>query len=187
MNQFIACICYSDLSKLVVEGEATAEQIAESWANIFYEYCDRIDAVETRYRVRLVAEISFEKKKNELVNNWIKILELSYSEKIVNALHILDFDFELNPEDPEQYYSDLKTIQAQLNLSKLHVRIKEAEYAAIQENQSTTEIVDETYFKKMFFRINNYAKREAVNGMTTVEDYCVALKDYVDFVINAKN
>lgn len=187
MNQFRACIERSDLNALVIKGEAKAEEISEAWANIFYEYCDLIGASETRYRIKLAAEINFEKKKNDCIGTWLKILELYYSEKIVSALRILDIDYDLNPDDPEQYLADIKQIQGELNLNRLIVRIKEAEYKAIQEEESSTETMDERYFDKMFFRINNYARREAVNGMTMVTAYCVALKDYYDHLNNSQN
>lgn len=184
MNQFRACIERSELSALVIQGEATAEQIAEAWTNIFYEYCDLIGATETRYRIKLAAEINFEKKKNECVGSWLKILELCYSEKIVNALRILDIDNDLNPDDPEQYLADIKQIQGELNFNRLLVRIKEAEYKSIQDEQSTNESIDDSYFDKMFFRINNYARRDAVNGLTFVKDYCIALREYYDHINN---
>lgn len=187
MYKFIDCMCNNNLTQLVVSGEPSPEQLAEAWTELFFEYCDLIEATETKYRVRLVSEISLNEQKIELVSNWVKILEISYMPKLVSALHILDINYELDPRDSEQYQKDLKRIHAELNLSRLELRIKKAEYAAIISNQSTTQSsVDEKYFKTMFFRINNYAKREAVNGMTTVQDYCVALKDYVEFALVKK-
>lgn len=179
MDQFIACMCHSNLDVLVVQGEATAEQKAEAWANLFYEYCDLAESHETKYRARLIAEITLDKKRNEIVQEWVNILSVTYSEKIAECIRTVGYDFELKPEDPAQYLADLTRISAELSTSRLHVRIKEAELNAIIENQSTHDSVEEKYFSTIIFRINNYAKREAVNGQTTVQNYCAALRDFV--------
>lgn len=179
MDKFIACMCKDDLSVLVAEGEATAEQLAEAWINLFYDYCDEAEASETIYRTKLITEITLLKQRNNLVLGWVKILQLQYIQSLADGLRTLGYDFEMNPQDPEQYEADLKRITHEVNFSKLQVRIKEAEHESILENQSTKDSVDEKYFSTIFFRINNYAKREAVNGQTTVQNYCAALRDFV--------
>ena len=187
MKQFKQCICHSNFSVLVVQGTAGPVELAEAWATLFYEYCDLIEATEVLYRTRLMAEIACYKRRNDLVMNWTKLLAVQYFPNVAAAIKILGFEFELNPEDPEQYQADLSRIQSEINYSKLLVRIKEVEYASIIENISTQDSVEEKYFRTIFFRINNYAKREAVNDMTSVEDYCAALKDYVDYCTALNN
>lgn len=172
-------MCHSNLSVLVVEGEANAEQLAEAWTILFYEYCDQAEASETIYRTKLISEITLLKNRNMLVMDWVRLLRLNYFESLADGLRTLGYDFELNPQDPLQYEADLNRITHEINFSKLQIRIKEAEYESILENQSTKDSVDEKYFSTIFFRINNYAKREAVNGQTTVQNYCAALRDFV--------
>lgn len=181
MKQFKACMCHSDLQQLVVSGTPTAEQLAEAWATLFYEYCDLVEATETIYRAMLFHEIEIYKKHNILVAEWVKIMQLQYSPTIAAAVKEIGFDYDLDPTDPEQYQSELTRILSELAYHRMQLKIKEAEYANIVANQSTHDSVDEKYFSTIFFRINNYAKREAVNGLTTVEDYCAALKDYVAY------
>ena len=179
MDKFIACMCHNNLSVLVVEGEAQAEQLAEAWTELFYEYCDQAEASETLYRTKLISEITLLKQRNMIVMDWVRLLHVNYFESIAEALKTLGYDFEFNPQDPIQYEADLNRVKHEINFSKLQVRIKEAEYESILENQSTKDSVDEKYFSTIFFRINNYAKREAVNGQTTVQNYCAALRDFV--------
>lgn len=183
MNQFKACLCRNDLKALVAEGEATAEQLAEAWTTLFYEYCDLTEATEVVHRALLKFEIDLYSKHNIMVAEWVKMLQLSYLPGIADAIKTLGFEVALDPDNPDQYQADLKRVTAELAFHKVKLRVKEAEYKFMMDNQSTIEeVVDEKYFSTIFFRINNYAKREAVNGMTTVEDYCVALKDYVEYV-----
>jgi hypothetical protein len=83
--------------------------------------------------------------------------------------------------------NDLTRIGHELSTARLHVRIKEAELSAILESQSTQDSIGDRYFATMYFRINNYAKREAVNGQTFVQDYCAALRDFVSYNKNLSN
>lgn len=189
MNQFKRCICHNDLKALVVQGEATAEELADAWMNLFYEYCDLVEATETMHRALLQYEIELYSKHNILIAEWVKLLTVQHLPGVAEAIKTLGFDVELNPNNTDQYQSDLKRVLAELAYHKIKLRINEAELKFIIENQSTIEdVVDDKYFKTIFFRINNYAKREAINGMTTVEDYCVALKDYVEYckLVNPK-
>lgn len=186
MERFISCLCDSDLQQLVISGNPSPMEIAEAWTNLFYEYCELIEATETKYRSRLSAEIGLEKRKLEFVTHWVKILEVTFMPGVADAIRHLEYDYTLDPTDPVQYRADLTRINAELATARLHVKIKEAEYTAILENQSTQGTVDRKYFSTIFFRINNYAKREAVNGQTTVEAYCAALRDYVSYVESLK-
>lgn len=182
MDKFIACLCDNDLGRLIESGEPSPVQLAEAWASLFYEYCDLAEATETKYRIKISCEIKLLKIKEELAQGWLDILNVCYIPQLASALKLIGYeDYELNPADIEQYYEDLKHITGELNLLRMQTKIKEIESKAILESQPTHDSVDRKYFNTIFFRINNYAKREAVNGQTTVEDYCTALRDYVSY------
>jgi len=189
MSKFIACICDNDLSQLIITGELSPLELAEAWASLFYEYCDLAEATETKYRAMLISEIRFSKMKATVCQGWLALLSVCYFKEAADALKIMGFeDFELNPENEEQYREDIMHITGEINLLRMQIKIKEAEFSAILESQSTTsDKIDRKYFSTIFFRINNYAKREAVNGLTTVEDYCTALRDYEAYIESHKN
>lgn len=178
MNQFIACLCRNDLKTLCVEGIPDAEDLFIAWHQLFFEYCELSGAAETKYRVLLRTEIALLEKQNMIVQGWLDYLSVGYDPQVVEAIQYLDYPFEFNPEDEELYLHELKTFQQHLIMERLQIKIKKQELKAIEEAQSGTVEMDEKYFKTIFFRINNYAKREAVNGLTTVEDYCIALKEF---------
>lgn len=180
MKQFIACMCDNDLSHLDVHGNASAEQKAEAWANLFYEYCDIVEEKETRYRARLIGEITLNKRRNELVQGWTNILEQCYSETLANCIRTVGFDVDLNPNDIEAYKHDIERLHAEVASSRLDVRVKEAELSAILDSQSTHESVERKYFEQIFQAINNYRKWNVVDEQSTVLKYCVALRSYAD-------
>jgi hypothetical protein len=178
MSQFIACLCEDDLSQLVVSGTVSPVELAEAWSCLFLEYCELAEDSETKYRVMLEVQLTVDKKKEELGRGWVKMLSTKHSENIAEALRIIGFDFELNPNEPEQYQSDLKRINGELGFIRLSIQVRQAEFDAVKNKQSTKDTVDRKYFATIFFAINNYARREAVNMQTTVEDYCAALRAF---------
>lgn len=186
MDQFIQCLCHDNLHALVLQGEAKAEDLAEAWTNLFYEYCDLLTKSEVRQRAMMIAEMNLNKKKIELGSQWVSILKVMYSPNIAAAIKHIGFDYDLDPEQPEQLAYDLNRICGELSLMRLHQKIKEAELMAMAES-THGDTVDEKYFSTVFFRINNYARREAVNGQTFVKDYCAALRDYEAYIDNANS
>jgi hypothetical protein len=178
MGQFIACLCDDDLSQLVVSGTASPIELAEAWSSLFLEYCELAEDSETKYRVMLEVQLTVDKKKEELGQAWVNMLKKKHSENLAEALRIIGFDFELNPNDPEQYQADLKRINGELGFIRLSIQVRQAEFDAVKNKQSTKDTVDHKYFATIFFAINNYARREAVNKQTTVEDYCAALRAF---------
>lgn len=189
MKQFVACICDNDLSQLVVQGSATAEQLAEAWTNLFLEYCDLAEQPEVRYSVRLQCEVSYYRTKIEVTEAALEFLKVADEARVnipnapvhiyINLLKDIGFEQDLDWQDRQQFLKDLARIEAELRPDKLRLMSKEVELAAIKDGSTNNEQVERKYFTTVFTRINNYCKREAVNMQTTVEMYCAALRDYV--------
>lgn len=182
MWQFKKCICESDFNTLIVSGHPTPEQIAEAWINLFYEYCDLAEDAEVRMRTKLMAEIELLESKYDVASDWISIIEIRPSEKISQALRVIDLDFEFNPDEPIQYKADIHRAKAELIYLKIVLKIKKAEFKANLEKVSTQDSVNEKYFATIYFNINNYSKREAVNDMSFVSEYCAALRSFSSYV-----
>ncbi|MBK7885469.1 MAG: hypothetical protein IPJ81_18015 [Chitinophagaceae bacterium] len=183
MEKFIACMCENDYNQLIVSGEPTPEELTEAWTSLVYEFCDLSDAKEAKYKAILASEIKLEKMKIKLAQCWFNILSVCYFPQVVTALKEIGFeDFDLNPDDVDQYQNDFIHITGELNLLRMQIKIKEAEYASLQEAHVKHQAMDSKSFDVMFFRINNYAKREAVNEQTTVQKYCTALRDYLAYI-----
>jgi hypothetical protein len=137
------------------------------------------EAHETRYRIRLQAEVALIKNKMGIVPHWVDIIKITPSKQIIEALKIVGYDYDLDPADPHQFNLDIKHIEAEIRAEKLDLRVKEAEYEAIKNSTNTSDAVERKYFTTIFTRINNHCKRDAVNMQTTVEMYCAALRSFV--------
>ena len=182
MGQFRQCLEHNNISALIVEGEPTAEQLAEAWAALFLEYCDLSEAHETTYRVRLYCKIEVYKVKLDICQSWVDLIAIRPSEKINEALRNLDYHFDLDPSNPEQYKADIARINAELRSLRFDIKVMEVEYAAIQKSPTIDDAVDVKYFSTIYTRINNYYKYNAVNDQTKVEMYCALLREFVGVV-----
>lgn len=178
MDQFIDCSVDRRLESLVKSGHAEPEELAEAWTDLFFEFLDLTADVKTKHRFTLIMEIEYLKRKIDLVHGWVTLLSIRHTEQVANALRIIGFDVELNPDDPDIYKAELNRIKAIISSDSLQLDLKRIELKVILERQSTQEGVTREYYSKMFHRINNFRQREAVNGQTSVLDYCVALKAY---------
>ena len=182
MGQFRQCLEHNNISALIVEGEPTAEQLAEAWASLFLEYCDLSEAHEATHRVRLWAEIEALKIKLNICQSWVDIISFMPSTEINKALWIVGYEFELDKNKPAQYKEDIARINAELRSLRLDIKIKEAEYSAIEKSPNSSDTIDVKYFSTIYTRINNYYKYNAVNDQTKVEMYCALLREFVGVI-----
>lgn len=180
-------MCENDLQQLVVSGTALPEELFAIWTNLFLEYCELSEQSETQYRVYMEAKIRFLEIKIKTIQDWVTILKTVHLPGVAEALKDLDFDVVLDPADPEQYASELKYIEAELRPMRIEKTMLQEEVAVFDMGQSSHDTVDRKYFSTIFIRINRYMRYEAVNGQTTVENYCAALRDYVSAFTNNKN
>ena len=182
MGQFRQCLEHNNISALIVEGEPTAEQLAEAWASLFLEYCDLSEAHEATHRVYLHCEIETLKIKLDICQAWVDIISIRPSLKINEALWTVGYEFDLDVTKPEEYKADLARINAELRSLRFDIKVKQAEYSALEKSPTEHDTFDVKYFSTIYTRINNYYKYNAVNDQTTVEMYCSLLREFVGVI-----
>lgn len=175
MKQFIECICHNNYQVLIEQGEASAQQLADAWSSLFFEYCDLTGVDNVKARILLASEINLIRTKHRLLLAWLQLLEYVWSEDIAEAIRTTGYDV-----SRETFSANAAYIKSEIRIENIHLKIKEQELE--QMNNDSGQPVDESYFDKVFFIINNYAKREAVNKQSTVQEYCVALRCYHDYL-----
>lgn len=183
MGKFKACLCDGDLGVLRVSGAPTPLQLLEAWQSLFLEYCDLTDNPKLKEQLLAPLKLQLDKRLCEVVSAWVKIAKVYKSEEICKCLSEL-YPVHFDMEDDLAYRGALAEIQAELINLGFDIRVREAELAARAKTDKDKKKIDRKYFATIFFRINNYAKREAVNDQTFVTDYVVALKCYDDYIEN---
>lgn len=179
----------SDFSKLVISGDAKAEDIIEAWQSIFFEWCDIVEDAETKYRTRLRYEITLQKKTHEIVSGWLKILvDGGYNKDIANYISQMYPQVKLDPSNTDLYLHDINVIKSEMSSLGFDIKVKEVEYAGILQAQSSQDSVTREYFLKLIFNVNRYTKANpAIVMQTNAEMFAVAIKAFVDYIaINEK-
>lgn len=183
MDRFIACICDNDLSVLA-DGPAKAEELAEAWTNLFYEYCDLSGNSEKNLLQRTANELHLMQVKHECASGWLSILEVTGDEEIAGYMRTIGYDFEFT----DTLAADCKRVRSELSLLKLQIRIKEADFESMSKNQpASSETVERVYFAKVFHAFSAYYKYQWFPETTTVERYCMALRDMTEASERLKN
>ena len=175
MDKFIDVVCDNDLSALVLEGEATPEQLAAAWTNIWYEYCDLCGNEETALIPKLAYDLKLMQLKYEFASGWVKILSVIYDESIAASLREIGYDYEFSPDT---LASDLARVKAELIFLGVRLKVKKAEFEIISERKpAELEHVERIYFAKIFHAFSAYYKYQWNPKTTTVEQYCMAMRD----------
>jgi len=186
MGKFKACICDNNLSVLRVSGAPTPTQLLEAWQTLFLEFCDLTEDKRLKEQLLAPVKLHLDKRFLDITTAWLKIAKVLKSKEICRCLEQV-FPVQFNMEDELAYRGTIAEIQAELIAMGFDIRVREAEMQAKTNIDKNKKQIDRKHFATIFFRINNYAKREAVNDQTTVEDYVVALKCYEDYLEQINN
>jgi hypothetical protein len=180
MEQFIACICDNDFSKLVVSGQPSAEEILEAWQTLFFEYCDLIEMSEDTFIEILDLVLKARERHLDIVRNWIKILKSYKSEKIAEAVEYL-YPVKFDLDNEYNYNQAIAEVEAELRAMSFDIKVRRAEYEALSKYQSTKkDLVNRKFFTTIIMRLNNYLKMNPpISMQTSVEIYCAALRDFI--------
>lgn len=175
MDGFIACVCDNDLSVLCTEGTATAEQLAGAWSSVFYEYCDLMGTSEISIHKQAAYELNLMQLKERCASGWVNIMHVLPNEETAACLRILGYDFEFNDNS---LTGDLARIRAELAFLRLQIKLKEVELETLTKNRTTeSETIDRSVFAMMFHRFSAYYKFQWFPHSTSVEQYCMAIRD----------
>lgn len=184
MEAFMDCVCDNNYSSLIISGLPTADELAQAWADVFYEYTDLVENKDNKYRRLLEAEIKLEKIKIILAAGWVKQLSLYYSDEVASSLRTVGFS--LSEYLSEDYEHDLARINAEIFSMRFNLRVKQAQFESLEEPKTSNEVVDRKSFFILFDRLNDLKKREAISEKSTVLQFAIALSRYNEAIDHNK-
>lgn len=173
---------HSDLSALIIKGRPKQADLAEAWANIYYQYLDLNFENETMYLLVLNKEIALLETHITQVEGSCALLMGSYDDRLVKILADNGFKQTFPSEEPVKYYHILTSIGGRLAPKRLTLQAKKKEkndYLKAREKDEITE----TYFDKWLIRL---AKHQGVGILRakdiTTKEFVLLIKDYLEFV-----
>src|SRR5690349_8028649 len=105
--RFIRCICDNDLHQLVIEGEATDDELKEGWQAIYQEYIELSGTAATDHQSTLTAEIAQLFYKHTAITEAVELSRKYRYDEIIKMLKNEGYNFQYNHNDPESYHKDL--------------------------------------------------------------------------------
>jgi hypothetical protein len=136
MGIFLKCLCNEDYHSLIIEGNASDQELAEAWVLLLSEYQElKGESVNNIEHVRLSKKITRVRSHLQLVDVCTKYLSEKYSESIADSLRKLGYSFNPKEKDPETYIHLLNQIinKTKLKYVQLQQMVKQLNDLLIKE------------------------------------------------------
>lgn len=181
LSKFIDCDVDGDLSALVIEGEATEQEILHAWLLIKTQYADIIGNQEYILYRNGCRDLSVLKITLVEVETLVSLMRKIYSQMIAERLNkLLKTRFEFNIETPEQYNSDLDACITRTGSTKIQIDIKEAQMKAMEGKHEQGHKPTREYYHKILISLSDHAKYELTDKIS-VFDFCERVKRFNKF------
>jgi hypothetical protein len=184
-------MCYQNYSGLVIEGEATEEELQKAWIPIYIEFIELSDDPDVSQMIKLVRAIY--KLKNRLAKVKFMVSSLAnlifyerkhetevMEELIFKDLRKLNFKYRFDVKNPQQYSKDLNHILTRIIEWEIQQEQFEIELKAY-EDKMAGEPPSEIYFTTNLIRLANYTKYRIDPEQVSVREYCLLRKDYGEY------
>lgn len=157
LDNFIRCICDSDLSSLIISGQPTREQLLRSWEVVFTLFLDGMKDDKGLRKLRLTKEINrlgFDFKVIELC---LKYLEVAYDLEVVTILSKHIRVDKLDPADKPAYDQALKVVRNRSQRLKLELDEKKAEMTVLDKISTGRSVtITRHYFDQLIGQVARY-------------------------------
>ena len=109
LKPFIQAYCNKDFTGLIISGVPTAEQIAEAWEEILFEYSTLIKNDNTDYFFTVTKQISLLQWHINFVNHATFVLHYRHEPEIIEGLRKLGYSIK-SAFGTEEYHDRLNMI-----------------------------------------------------------------------------
>jgi hypothetical protein len=111
MDKFIQCACHHNYQVLLMEGEATDQELIDAWIKVKSEHLKNINNTRANIDIEAAKEISDYELKKETVESLLDILIANYDERIIECLTDEGYDYAFTEDT---YKDDIDRVRAEL-------------------------------------------------------------------------
>jgi len=176
-NLFIEIDCSGDRTPLIIEGEASAEELEEAWENLLAEYLDAKDGEEGQERVRTAGEAEELVLQILTCETLLKALPLDDTGKVAEELRAHGLDYAFTPESMEE---DVRKCETEMRGWKLRIDIlkKQAQAGDGEEPKGRT------YgdYERVLSILSTHHKRELNPAEFNTLRFAIMQRDYAAFI-----
>lgn len=188
LDRFIKVVCEGDLNQLIISGTVPLYVLAETWANIFYEYLDLQKNNQAKYRIELARDVAYYQARLTRLQTILYCLRIIYHPDIHAQLKDMGFDVTLDPQNIDEYLGTLQSVETRSKEWSIDMKIKMAELEVLDEQENTDHAkVDKTYFTGLLSKIATYKHVPVIRaGEVTVTEFCAMFEEFVSYIQQLK-
>lgn len=123
MTDFLDALVDKKLSKIILSGYPSAEELNDAWVFFLVEYHEqRGDTPNTLEPIRLKREISRAKHHLYLLDVCVEFLKNHWSESIAQSVRVMGYNFSPSSNIPEEYTNELDSVVQQSKTKYIELR-----------------------------------------------------------------
>lgn len=179
LSRFIECLCEGKYSVLLIEGDATEEQLKEAWDALYNEYLDATAKNGSNDVMTLLNEFDALYYKYAVVEKCVEILRWYNDDRLIAILKERGFNFPFDDSNVEQYLKDLDRVMTRSKKFLVDMEIRRKQLDAIQKANSGAKI-DRAYFDTILVTLSKFAGYHVNEEVITVSRYVALLNMYIN-------
>lgn len=170
------CAITGDLSRLIVAGKATPEQLQDAWQQICRQYSDTMGDHEYRLYLSLYLNISDLSAEIQVIETLVAVMRKIYLPQYGKALNkMLNTNFVFEWQEQEAYHKLLNRCIVRTGSTKLLLEIKLRQFKAIEAKFASGGGVTDEYFDSLLITLTDFAKVRIDDTISTYE-FCERFK-----------
>ncbi len=168
---FIDCLVDKHYESLIIEGQASEEELKEAWNNIYLEYASLMQQNQVNEVFELIKEINTLNAKITLVDTCVRHLSHNYDQQLIDVLNELRLRCNLLQGDNEETaFQKLNGVISRAKKWLVEIQMAEVKLESIQETEKNENPRD--YFYDMLMVISKENGYHAKSSEITVYEFC---------------
>ncbi len=179
LSDYIACQVSGDLTRLIIEGMPTPEQLQQAWQQICQEFFDLSEDKQASFELTLLKDIETLNLKIIIIQQSVELLQGYEIPQLIEILRKMGFNFPFDSDNETKYLADLKRVLSRAKVFVLELNEKQSQLALISKSKESSQEVSIKYYDKILAILSQHMKYNIDETKITVGRYAAALNLYI--------
>lgn len=177
LSRFMDALCDEDLTALVIEGEATKEELEAAWSDLQQQYADALGDMEYRLYLSLFKEINKLSITIQQITLMVEYLRRYHVEVFVKKLNtLLGSKMVFDVTNEEQYERNLRSAESRRKGLEMQMELKTISFNRLQKKmEARAQKPSREYFGSMLNLLEEHFGAK-------IDEHTITVFRYVDRV-----